>query len=618
MYDLADAAGSYNESWERVALTTGGSVENIGAVQAKWSGAISQMQKDTDRGAGLIRSHIQAMGIAGVTNTKTIEESFRGIAGASYATGTDISSLDYTFQKAAQSGILSSRTLMSAGINSSDVFKATKKTVAQLSDSFKTMTPNQRAAALATILNTKYNKEGNDANEAYKQSWQDVKDQAGLAGDYLKRVAGGVILPILIPAVKIATSWLKQLGDWFNGLSGPTKTYLGILVVGAGIAGIFAGAIVTLIALKKTFSAVTNLSKLAQAGETAANTANTASIIGNTTSNTANTAGITLNNAAKNEGILASIRSAASTVAHTAVEGARTVALYATAAAQWALNAAMDANPIGIIILLILALVAVLIYLWTTNSTFRADVIATWVAISGAFINAGQSIYGTLTRIWAGIVWFLTLLPRLPLLIGLYLASAVLKFVSFAINAAAKAKNAGMGIVNAITSTISSIPGKMFTWGSQLLTNFVNGIKSQFGSLTGALQWISDHLPHSPPKIGPLSTITAANMFAWASDIAGAGSLGFSSFSLNGINTALPSVSSGYNSSYGSASLGFDATEINNALSINANGNNQRPIVQYINQEGIMSENEAATRIVQAVKDQLWKENLIEGKSEES
>ena len=589
MYSLADAAGDYNESWERVALTTGGSVENIGEVQSKWSGAIAKMQADTSRGAGVIRYHIQTMGESGVTDLNSIEESFRAIAGTAYATGTPIDSLEKTFQRVAASGMFSSRTLLQAGISTQDVYNATGKTVEQLSDSFKTMTPNQRAATLATILNTKYNKEGNEANKAYSDSWADVKDQAGLAGDYLKRVAGAVILPILIPAIEIATSWLRQLGDWFNRLSGPQKTFIGTLIVVGGVLGIVGSAIATLITLKGAFVAITNLSKLAQVGETAATTADYV---------------------AKDAGILSTLRLAATNAFYRGIAVAATIVNYGLAAAQWAVNAAMNANPISIIIILILALAAVIIYLWQTNSGFRNAVIGIWNAISGAFIYAGQQIYNTLAWIWSGILWFLGLIPRIPLIIALYLAAAVLKFVLFGVNAGVGARNAGNQIVNAITSTISSIPGRMFTWGAQLLSNFVNGIRSQFPNLTGALDYISAHLPHSPPKIGPLSTITAANMFAWASDIAYAGILGFSTFSLG--NVAMPSLSP---VGYGSASLGFDATEINNVLSLNSNENNKRPINVTVYQDGIMSQEEAAEFTVNAIVEQAEKENLITGKS---
>ena len=56
----------------------------------------------------------------------------------------------------------------------------------------------------------------------------------------------------------------------------------------------------------------------------------------------------------------------------------------AWAASQWALNAAMTANPIGIIIVAIAALVAGFIYLWNNSEGFRGFWIGLWEAIKNA------------------------------------------------------------------------------------------------------------------------------------------------------------------------------------------------------------------------------------------
>jgi phage-related minor tail protein len=82
--------------------------------------------------------------------------------------------------------------------------------------------------------------------------------------------------------------------------------------------------------------------------------------------------------------------------------------------AQWLLNAAMNANPIGIIIAAIAGLVAAFIYLWNTSEDFRnfwiglwekiKEVAGTvWEAISGFFSSAWDWIKG----VWSGAVeWF--------------------------------------------------------------------------------------------------------------------------------------------------------------------------------------------------------------------
>lgn len=60
-------------------------------------------------------------------------------------------------------------------------------------------------------------------------------------------------------------------------------------------------------------------------------------------------------------------------------------------AAQWLLNVAMDANPIGLIILAVAALVAAFIYCWVKFSWFRDFWITTWKVIqtiAGTYIDA--------------------------------------------------------------------------------------------------------------------------------------------------------------------------------------------------------------------------------------
>lgn len=74
--------------------------------------------------------------------------------------------------------------------------------------------------------------------------------------------------------------------------------------------------------------------------------------------------------------------------------------------AQWALNAAMSANPIGIIIAAITALVAAFVVLWNKSEAFRdffttmwevskEDVAAAWEFISGVFVEAWEIIKET-------------------------------------------------------------------------------------------------------------------------------------------------------------------------------------------------------------------------------
>jgi hypothetical protein len=72
--------------------------------------------------------------------------------------------------------------------------------------------------------------------------------------------------------------------------------------------------------------------------------------------------------------IVSSARAKAATLAHAAAERARSVATKAAAAAQWLMNVAMSANPIGLIIVAVIALVAGFVLLYKRSEKFRAIV----------------------------------------------------------------------------------------------------------------------------------------------------------------------------------------------------------------------------------------------------
>jgi len=121
--------------------------------------------------------------------------------------------------------------------------------------------------------------------------------------------------------------------------------------------------------------------------------------------------------AATNTGFLSKVKDNAATVLGGAVTAVKTGATMAATAAQWALNAAMSANPIGIIIILILALVGVLVYLWQNNEGFRNSVMGLWDALVSflkpaidailegwqGFMEWLSPLIGALGRLWSAI-----------------------------------------------------------------------------------------------------------------------------------------------------------------------------------------------------------------------
>jgi len=76
-------------------------------------------------------------------------------------------------------------------------------------------------------------------------------------------------------------------------------------------------------------------------------------------------------------------------------------------AAQWALNAALTANPIGLVVVAIGALVGALVWLYQNNETVRKVVDAVWAAIQTAIGAVVDWLVGTawpaIQRVWDGI-----------------------------------------------------------------------------------------------------------------------------------------------------------------------------------------------------------------------
>lgn len=90
------------------------------------------------------------------------------------------------------------------------------------------------------------------------------------------------------------------------------------------------------------------------------------------------------------------VRNTAAMVAHRVASAAATVAQGAMTAAQWLLNAAMSANPIGLVVLAIVALVAGFIWLWNNVEGFRNFWVGAWDLIKGAALAVGDWFMNTL------------------------------------------------------------------------------------------------------------------------------------------------------------------------------------------------------------------------------
>ena len=206
--------------------------------------------------------------------------------------------------------------------------------------------------------------------------------------------------------------------------------------------------------------------------------------------------------------------------------------------AQWLLNAAMSANPIGLIISAIAGLVAGIVVLWNTNEDFRNAVIEIGKQIGEFVSNLVNTVVKFFTKTipdafdavinfvktnWQGL---------LLLLVNPFAGAFKLLydncegFRNTIDNLVRNIKQAFEDMRNAISNTVGNIrdaivngiqravdfiadlPGRAVGWGRDFIQGLVDGIWGMIGSVVDAVSnvanTITSYLHFSRPDIGPL------------------------------------------------------------------------------------------------------------------
>ncbi len=236
--------------------------------------------------------------------------------------------------------------------------------------------------------------------------------------------------------------------------------------------------------------------------------------------------------------------------------------------AQWAMNAAMNANPIVLIISLIAGLVTALITLWNTNEDFRNSVTAAWEAIKGVFDAVWGAITDFFTKTlpdawnsvvewfqgipdwWAGIwesvgqffegIWnsiilfFTETIPSwiqsviewfnsLPEKIGYAIGQVLGHIIKFGQDAWNWVTVELPQIIEGIFQWFAQLPGKIWTWltetvnkivqwGSDMKRKAEEAVVNTFNTVVG---WFKE----LPGNIWTWLTETVSNIGRWGSDM---------------------------------------------------------------------------------------------------
>ncbi len=210
--------------------------------------------------------------------------------------------------------------------------------------------------------------------------------------------------------------------------------------------------------------------------------------------------------------------------------------------AQWALNAAQNANPIGLIIAAITALVTGIVILWNTNEDFRNFVIGMWEGIKDAVLAIGEwfatdfvdffkSAWDGIKGAWSAVVEFFqgiwdgivnVFSDVIGFYIGIYSAAweGIKKIWSVVADWFVGVKdgiaNAFIGVGDKIKETftnglefIKNLPAEALQWGKDIVDGIAKGIKAAASAVgdavEGVAQNIREFLHFSEPDKGPLS-----------------------------------------------------------------------------------------------------------------
>lgn len=272
------------------------------------------------------------------------------------------------------------------------------------------------------------------------------------------------------------------------------------------------------------------------------------------------------------------------------------VAAKIAAAGQWVLNAAMNANPIVLVVTAIGALVAALVWFFTQTETgrkawasFTSFLSSAWQSVVSFVTSLGQNIANLFTQtipnaIQSVIQWF----QQLPSAIGTALSNLITSIGTWAVSFGQSALQAGQQFVSNIANFLTNLPATIAYWLAYGIT-FVVLWAAQLGSqaISAGQQFLANlgtFFVQLPGNIWNWLTSTVASVASWAAQM-GANALSAGSRFLSNVGTfisQLPANVGSWLSGAVSAAASFVGRMASNA--VNAGSRFLSSIGSYISQ----------------------------------
>lgn len=272
------------------------------------------------------------------------------------------------------------------------------------------------------------------------------------------------------------------------------------------------------------------------------------------------------------------------------------VAAKIAAAGQWVLNAAMNANPIVLVVTAIGALVAALVWFFTQTETgrkawasFTSFLSSVWQSVVSFVTSLGQNIANFFTQtipnaIQSVIQWF----QQLPSAIGTALSNLITSIGTWAVSFGQSALQAGQQFVSNIANFLTNLPATIAYWLAYGIT-FVVLWAAQLGSqaISAGQQFLANlgtFFVQLPGNIWNWLTSTVASVASWAAQM-GANALSAGSRFLSNVGTfisQLPANVGSWLSGAVSAAASFVGRMASNA--VNAGSRFLSSIGSYISQ----------------------------------